>query len=60
MENFDFSAILGSLSGMLGDSGIDLTELLNTLTETIKKLVEMLKPLLSSLTSGTETTDPAA
>ncbi len=55
----DFSSILSSLTGMLGDSGIDFSELLKTLTETVKKLVEMLKPLLSSLTSGTGTTDPA-
>lgn len=58
MENFDFSAILGSLSEMLG--GVDFSALLKTLTETIQKLVEMLKPMLSSLTEGTATTDPAA
>lgn len=53
----DLNGILSSLSGMF--EGVDFSELLKTITETVKKFMEMLKPLLSSLTSGTGTTDPA-
>ena len=55
----DFSSILNSLSEMLGGSGIDFNELLKTFIETAKKVMEMIKPLISSLSTGTDTTDPS-
>ena len=57
MENFDFNKILASLSETLG--GVDFSQLFSAFMETMKQVIEMVKPLLSSLTSGTGTTDPS-
>ena len=58
MEGFDLNTILGYFTEMLGN--VEVSELIKTLTAAIQKIVEVLKPMLSSLTEGSTTTEPAA